>query len=274
MYDFKQLSPADFEDLTRDLLQRHWGVGLESFKTGRDQGIDLRYSAAKGQSIIVQCKHFAGSSVAKLVHELKTSESLKIAKLAPSRYVFVTSLPLSPLDKEKIKAALEPYLRTTEDVVGMESLNNLLGRYPEIEKQHFKLWLSSTAVMRRVLHNAEHVQTNFDVERVRRTIPLYVQNQNYTQAMRILDEHKFVIVSGVPGIGKTTLADMLLYTHLEASYQPVVIKSEVTEGRRLFNDTARQIFYFDDFLGETFLGNRSDFLEKGKTRPFSILWRW
>ena len=45
MYDFKQLSPADFEELTRDLLQQHWGVRLEAFKTGRDQGIDMRYAA-------------------------------------------------------------------------------------------------------------------------------------------------------------------------------------------------------------------------------------
>ena len=43
---FKQLRPADFEDLTRDLLQQHWHVLLEAFKTGRDQGIDLRYSEA------------------------------------------------------------------------------------------------------------------------------------------------------------------------------------------------------------------------------------
>ena len=46
VYDFKQLRPADFEDLTRDLLQQHWHVLLEAFKTGRDQGINLRYSEA------------------------------------------------------------------------------------------------------------------------------------------------------------------------------------------------------------------------------------
>jgi hypothetical protein len=30
----------------------------------------------------------------------------------------------------------------------------------------------------------------------------------------------------------------------------------------LFNNEAHQIFYFDDFLGETFLGNRPDFVGK------------
>lgn len=46
-YDFHQLSPYDLEILARDLLQAHWGVRLESFKTGRDRGIDLRYAPGR-----------------------------------------------------------------------------------------------------------------------------------------------------------------------------------------------------------------------------------
>ena len=34
-YDFHQLSPHDLEILTRDLLQAHWHVTLENFKTGK-----------------------------------------------------------------------------------------------------------------------------------------------------------------------------------------------------------------------------------------------
>jgi hypothetical protein len=269
LYDFKILSPADFEELTRDLLQRHWRVRLEAFKTGRDQGIDLRYAALAGRSTIVQCKHFAGSTIAKLVRELRVQEMPKIKRLNPTRYVLVTSLRLNPADKEKIKATLHPYIRSTHDIFGAEDTNNLLGVHPEIETQHFKLWMSSTVVLQRVLHNAEHVQTEFDVDRVRRALPLYVQTSNYSRAMKILDQHKIVIISGVPGVGKTTLADMLLFAHLESSYHPVVIKSEIAEGKRCFNAEVRQIFYFDDFLGETFVGNRSDFL--GKKEDSSIL---
>ena len=269
MYDFKQLSPADFEDLTRDLLQQHWKVRLEAFKTGRDHGIDLRYAGISGRSIIVQCKHFSGSTVAKLIREIRTEESPKVARLAPNRYVLVTSLPLSPTDKSKLKTVLDPYIKTTQDIFGAEDINNLLGCHSEIETQHFKLWLSSTAVLQRVLHNAEQVQTDFDVERVRRAIPLYVQTSNYSRAMRILEEKKVVIISGVPGIGKTMLADMLLFAHMESAYEPHVIKSDIVEGKKPFRSELRQIFYFDDFLGETFLGNRFDFL--GKKEDSAIL---
>jgi hypothetical protein len=91
LYDFKNLSPADFEDLTRDLLQRHWSVRLEAFKNGRDQGIDLRYAACTDNVTIVQCKHFANSTLAKLVRELHTEELPKIRRLNPNRYIVVTT---------------------------------------------------------------------------------------------------------------------------------------------------------------------------------------
>ena len=269
MYDFKQLSPADFEELTRDLLQKHWDVTLESFKTGRDSGIDLRFSQNSEKEIIVQCKHFANSTTAKLLYELQKIEVPKIIGLAPKRYVLVTSLPLNPADKEKLRKVLNPFVLSTNDIYGANDLNNLLGLHPEIEVQHFKLWLSSASVLQRVLHNAEHVQTNFDVDGVKRAFPLYVQNKNYNRAMDMLDKSRFVIISGVPGIGKTTLADMLLFSHLEAAYQPVVIKSDIAEGRKFFNNELRQIFYFDDFLGETFLGGRFDFI--GRKEDSAIL---
>lgn len=262
MYDFKQLSPADFEDLTRDLLQKHWRVRLEAFKSGRDNGIDLRYAAVPGNSLIVQCKHFVGSTLAKLLRELRTEEMPKVARLAPDRYALATSLPLNPAAKDKIKAIISPYIRTTDDIFGADDLNNLLRLHSEIETQHFKLWLSSTDVLQRVLHNAEQVQTDFNVARIRRAIPLYVQTGSYSRAIQILELQKFVIISGVPGIGKTTLAEMLLFAHLESGYKPVVIGSDLKGATKLLHTEARQIFYFDDFLGDTFLGNRFDFLGK------------
>ena len=75
MYDFRQLSPADLEDLTRDLLQEEWGVRLEAFKTGRDQGIDLRCSRAADGATIVQCKHLVGSGFKKLLGHLRRDEA-------------------------------------------------------------------------------------------------------------------------------------------------------------------------------------------------------
>ncbi|MBK4721912.1 restriction endonuclease [Azospirillum sp. YIM DDC1] len=157
-YDFKQLSPQDFEDLTRDLLRAAWDTSVESFGPGPDQGIDLRFAAAIGVGI-VQCKHFARSGFTKLLAHME-DEVLKVRRLSPDRYVLVTSLPLTPLQKDKLSAALAPHVRNTQDILGAGDLNSLLAKYPEVEKAHHKLWLTSTAVLERLVHAANHVSTD------------------------------------------------------------------------------------------------------------------
>lgn len=259
-YDYKSLSPQDFEELTRDLLQAEWNVPLEAFKTGRDRGIDLRYAPLEGGATIIQCKHYASSSVSSLLSHLRNAELPKVHKLQPQRYVLVTSLPLSPTDKDKIVKACRPFMLGPADAIGADDLDGLLSRHPAIERANFKLWLTSTVVLDRVLHNAELSQTEFEVERIRRKLPVFVQNKALPRAQQLLQEQRIVIVSGVPGIGKTTLAEMLLFAHLEEGYQPVVIQTDLIEGKRLFRPQTRQIFYYDDFLGQTFLGDQRTYL--------------
>ena len=259
-YDYKSLSPQDFEELTRDLLQAEWKVPLEAFKTGRDRGIDLRFAPLGGGTTIVQCKHYASSSVSSLLSHLRSSEMPKVQKLQPQRYVLVTSLPLSPSDKDKIVWTCTPFILTSADVIGEDDLDGLLSRHPAIERANFKLWLTSTAVLDRVLHNAEVAHTDFEVERIRRKLPVFVQSKAFPRAQQLLQEQRVAIISGVPGIGKTTLAEMLLFAHLEDGYQPVVIQTKLAEGKRLFRPQGKQIFYYDDFLGQTFLGDQRTYL--------------
>ena len=48
-YILSKLPSAEFEQLCRDLLQKRENVFIESFKDGKDRGIDLRF--AKGIDI-------------------------------------------------------------------------------------------------------------------------------------------------------------------------------------------------------------------------------
>ena len=122
-YNFTSLSSQDFEELTRDLLQAEWNVRLEAFKSGRDSGIDLRYSPAGGKTI-VQCKHYVVSGFAKLLAHLRNSEKPKIDALRPSRYVVVTSVGLSPGNKDEIIRTLQPFILSASDVVGAGDIDS------------------------------------------------------------------------------------------------------------------------------------------------------
>lgn len=265
-YNYEALSPQDFEEFSRDILQAEWNVALEAFKEGRDTGIDLRYATSPDNTVIVQCKHYAKSGFAALLRHLKDSELPKIEKMNPDRYVVVTTVSLSPDNKQSILQTLNPYVKSTSDIFGVDDLDGLLARYPNVERANFKLWLTSTSVIDRIVHNAEVCQTEFEVERIRRKLPLFVQNQAYPQAKEILKTTRILVVSGPPGIGKTTLAEMLLFSSLEEGYEPVVIEANIAEGKKLYRRGARQIFYYDDFLGQTFLGDRREYFGQNQDK--------
>lgn len=253
-YDFHQLSPHDFENMARDLLQADWGVKLESFKTGKDGGIDFRY-AQSGFQVIVQCKHYMRTGLTGLLRDL-SKEAAKVRKLKPQRYVLITSVPLSPQNKEEIVNIIGADVLNTGDILGQDDLNNRLSHQPSVENRHYKLWLASRAVLDRVLHNASITQSEFKARQVYKEIPRYVQSDAYPRALKILERDRIVVVTGSPGVGKTTLANLPLYEHLERGYQAVVIQRDVQEGLTRFQEGARQVFYYDDFMGTTFLGDR------------------
>ena len=152
-YDFKSLSPWEFEQLSRDLLRASLGLDFELFKSGRDQGIDLRYSNSKNNNVIAQCKHYANSRFSNLKSNLKNNEYEKIVKLSPRRYILVTSLGMTPGNKEDISEILGKYLLSFSDIVTRETLNRWLGDYPNIEKSHIKLWATTSAIMERIIHS-------------------------------------------------------------------------------------------------------------------------
>ena len=262
-YDFKQLSPHDFELLSRDLIQERDELILESFTTGRDSGIDFRYAQAEG-NCIVQCKHYAETGFSGLLSSLK-KEAKKVLKLNPTRYILSTSVGLTPKNKQDIKNLFGNVLKT-EDILGQADLNNLLGLYDQVEKRHYKLWLTSSAVLDQVMHNESFIQSGFEIERVLRDIRRYVRSDAYPNACNLLEKNYVVIISGIPGVGKTTLARILLYTYLERGFEPVSILMDFSEARKRYKPGKKQIFYFDDFIGATFLGERVSSFTRNEDR--------
>jgi conflict system STAND superfamily ATPase/restriction endonuclease len=268
-FSYAALSSQDFEELARDLLQAQWGVSLEAFRSGRDQGIDLRYSRPKVGTTIIQCKHYVGSGFPTLLTHLEKQELPKIKRLNPDRYVVVTSVALSPQNKTTIREALRPFVRDDVDIFSAGDLDGLLSIHSKILRDNYKLWLTSTEVLDRIVHNAEICHAEFIVEKIQQNIPRFVQGSSFETAMGLLETERVVVISGVPGIGKTTLADMLVYSFLERGFQPVVIQAEIAEGRRLYRKDEKQIFYYDDFLGQFFLGDRSEYF--GRNQDASLI---
>jgi hypothetical protein len=250
-YDFKSLSAYDFEILVRDLLQKKLGLTLESFKSGRDGGIDLRYKDSD-KLVIVQCKHYASSSVSQLKTSLK-NEVPKVKELQPTRYIVATSLGLNPQNKDEIKELFSPYCQSTHDIYGNQDLNNLLNDFPEVERHNYKLWLTSSEMLNNIMHSEIYNQSKVEIDRIIRKTKLYVQTNSYFKARDILKESKYCIITGIPGIGKTSLAEILLLDYISNGFEVFKIY-DITEVHKIFNPDKKQVFYYDDFLGQTSFG--------------------
>ncbi len=250
-YDFSTLSPFDFEILCRDLFSKDMNQRFESFAPGRDGGIDLRCFITESKQIIVQCKHY--KTFKSLKSTLK-NEKAKIELLNPTRYILATTVDLTPGNKDEIISILTPYLTSPKDIYGRSDINQLLTDFPAVERDHFKLWLSSTNVLLRILNNGAYTMSEFVQSEINDRIKYYVQNQSFNQALEIINKQRVVVISGVKGIGKTTLAHLLIYNLLQQkAAQFFVISDSISEGFNLFDENENQIFFFDDFLGRNFI---------------------
>jgi hypothetical protein len=253
-YDFAGLSPADFEDLVRDLIGRKLGVRFEAFAAGPDGGIDGRH-AMGGGGIILQAKHYRGSTYAALKSKM-SQERTSIDQLSPARYILATSRPITPPNKRELAAIIGPSLQSEADIFGPDDLNGLIREFPDIEKSHIKLWLTGSAVLERVVRSAAHTFNNITRAEIEAKVKVYAPNPSLNGARDTLESQHVVIISGPPGVGKTTLAEMLSYAHIAEGWALVAIRG-LDDGFASIEDSRKQVFFFDDFLGKVALDRRA-----------------
>ncbi|MFF0833840.1 MULTISPECIES: hypothetical protein [unclassified Streptomyces] len=248
MRDFSILSDVEFEELVGDLLGAELDVLVERFAAGADGGIDLRWRV-NTQTHIGQCKHYEKSSFSQLLASAE-KEVAKVTKLAPAGYKFVTSFDLSPLQKDKIYSLFSKWMSTPSDVMGRKDVDALLTRHEAVERRHPKLWVSTGLRLFWTLHADIANRTSALKARIEGSMPKYVVHSGYQAAREVLEARNVCLISGPPGIGKTTLAQMLLAEHISMGYEPVVVSEDVNEAWYSITPNTRQIFMYDDFLGE------------------------
>lgn len=252
MHDFRQLSPLDFEILVRDLLQEELKLRIESFGPGKDGGVDFRFAKA-GKTTVIQVKHYVDTPPKALVRAA-AKEDEKVARLKPDRYILATSAGLTPALKDKLIAAMPSTPLTRDDVLGREDINNLLERNPKVLRQHFKLWLTHTATLERIVHSGVYNRTDAELELIKSVVPRFVQNRSVAAAEAILKKRGALIIAGEPGVGKTTLARVLTWLHLDQDWRVFVV-DDLKEAMEVCTAGEKRLIFLDDFLGQISLTN-------------------
>lgn len=246
--DFSVLSDVEFEELLADLLAAAEGVAVERFAAGRDSGIDLRWTRPEGTTI-AQCKHYQRSTFSMLLTSAR-KELSKVAAVAPSSYLFITSFDLGVGQKEKIYQIFKSWMKGPQDVLGGRDIDGLLTSNPEVERRHPKLWVSTGMQLFWANHSDIASRSIALKQRIDKAIPRYVVSNGYKEAQDILSESNICIISGAPGIGKTALAWMLMAEYISAGYEPIEVSIDINEAWTALEANRRQIFLYDDFLGQ------------------------
>ncbi|MBT2620356.1 hypothetical protein [Chryseobacterium sp. ISL-6] len=255
-YDFSTLNSTDLEELVCDLLNAREGadssVKYRTFKEGKDQGIDFLYSIeGKMHEHVGQVKHYYRTGFKGMLSKLENEEVDKVIKLNPNNYIFATSVDLSVGQIKKISDVFQPYIRNLHDIYGKKDLNRLLELHENVLTAHYKLWFSDTSILSKILNSdLQFRSSDFVEDELKKRIRIYVRTPLLDQVRENLKTNNFIIITGEPGVGKTTLAEMLTYENISQGYELLYIMDDIKDIEKVIrNDDSKQIFYFDDFLG-------------------------
>ncbi|MGR6536336.1 nSTAND3 domain-containing NTPase [Streptomyces rochei] len=263
-FDLGRLTDFDFEAVCKDLFELEFGVHLEIFTPGPDGGVDLRHLKGEDPALVVQCKHFHRSGRAKLLNHIQKVEAPKLRKLKPGRYVLATSVELSRTSKDKLHEALKPFVQSPSDIYGKDEIDALLRKHEQVVKRHLRLWLTSASVLNSLLSKSIVTRSQDLADRVDETLRTYADNGSRDVALHLLEDRHVCVVAGAPGVGKTTLSHVLCAHYLSHGYELVEISEDVEEANALWNAGVPQLFYYDDFLGQTAIDEKLGKNEDGR----------
>ena len=254
MRSFAAFSDHDFEFFVADLLGEIEGTRYEVFARGADKGIDLRRFSNTGSPDVVQCKRYVDSTFSHLKAAAKR-EAAVIGSFRPrvSSYRLVTTLSLTIANKAELAEILSDHVAGPQDILGAEDLETMLDQNEHVERRHPKLWLAGGVQLQTILNNGTYQRSTQLLEETKNMLPRYVETRAFYAARERLYKDRVLIIAGSPGLGKTTLARMLLADAALEGYELISISADAQEAFDVLRPSKRQSFYYDDFLGTTFL---------------------
>ena len=253
-YNLRKLDPIEFEKLSKDIMNYYYKLETSFIrgKVGKDGGIDL---ISYDGNILVQCKHYINSKYSNLKttiqYELQNRDFKGIKK-----YFIITSLELKILEREEIVKMFKGKDYDFDIIDGIQ-IDDLLVQNPDIVKGNIKLWV--TPYYLDTIYKSKQISlvTEIMLNEVEENLKYFVETKSFYEAQKILLDNNCIVIVGQPGVGKTTISNMLSlilnkyngYTiyYAQSSNIDSIIESISDDPNK------KELFYLDDFLGTIYL---------------------
>lgn len=253
-YDFSVLSPEEFEEMVNKLLSQK-DVVVEQYRMGRDDGHD-GYRVKIPEKAMIQVKHYANYQ--KLKSGIENEEIKKIKKEQPEAYVLATSFDLTHHQTVELKSKISPYVKEAI-VLGYKSICERLDNNPKVLRSMVKLWSLNAELTKHIINPekmSRFIQLKDRFDKIDKT---FVETPDLIKIQETLDNIHIVLISGEPGVGKTTLAEYLCFYYLANDFDVEIFEGDFSREHYDLSDSSKKIlYYFDDFLGSNYLNCISD----------------
>ncbi|MDQ7810565.1 hypothetical protein Q5425_43155 [Amycolatopsis sp. A133] len=128
-----------------------------------------------------------------------------------------------------------------------------IGAADPVVRQHMRLWLASSVVLGSLLNRDIVVRSRALARDIDESLRVFAPHPAQEHARQLLDDQHSCIIVGPPGAGKTTLAHVLLADHQAEGFTIIEATNRLDDVHRMWDDEEKQIFFVDDFVGQTTL---------------------
>ena len=254
-YQVDELGWFQFERLASLVLEAETGFGDLAWRGRADRGRTARVHGAvalPGPDLrlpgpvrvavvwVPRSSRRMSGLVTRLAGALDDPEGLE-----PGDLLVVTNL-----DEEIARRALDGWRLPSRRVavLGASGLGECLDRHHAVRAaMPSVLGLRDLAPL---IPEDARARSSLDIERVQALARVFVPTRAYECARRVLDRHRFVVLTGAPEMGKTAIAHMVSLAQLTAGWEA----HDCTSPEQVWAAFARarpQVFVADDAFGST-----------------------
>ena len=255
-----QLGWADFQSLCRTITREILGQTVVGYLDANDGGRDGAFSGTWTRTgneelhgeFVIQAKHTTKPDStlgpADFGDEIVKAERLAAAGRCDV-YVLMTNARITGKTAETLQAELVQRGVADFRIFGATWINEVITENPRLRMLVPRLY--GLGDLTQILDERAYEQARAVLDSMRTDLAKLVRTTTYQKAADALDDFGFVLLTGAPATGKTTIAGELALAAADAFNTQVVTLEDAVQFPDRWNPNEKQLFWLDDAFGAT-----------------------